>query len=39
MLSEQLTNLFEEFLRERRYLKNISPKTEAHYRQSWGNRI
>ena len=27
--------IFEEFLTERRYLKNISPNTERHYRQSW----
>jgi len=31
--------LFEEFLRERRYLKNISPHTEAYYRQSWNSYI
>jgi site-specific recombinase XerD len=30
-----LEKLFEEFLRERRYLKNISPNTEKFYRQSW----
>lgn len=36
MLSaEQLELLFEEFIREKRYLKNISPKTELSYRQGW----
>lgn len=27
--------LLEEFIRERRYLKNITPKTEIFYRDSW----
>ena len=30
-----LSELFAEFLRERHYLKNISPKTERYYRQAW----
>jgi integrase/recombinase XerD len=29
------SELFEQFLRERRYLKNITPKTEVYYRNSW----
>ncbi|HZS04326.1 MAG TPA: tyrosine-type recombinase/integrase [Blastocatellia bacterium] len=32
-----MTTLFETFLKERRYLKNISPKTETYYRQAWRN--
>jgi integrase/recombinase XerD len=31
-----MEKLFELFLRERRYLKNITPKTEIYYRNSWG---
>lgn len=27
--------LFAQFLKERKYLKNISPNTERHYNQSW----
>lgn len=30
-----LNKLLEEFIRERRYLKNITPKTETYYRDSW----
>lgn len=30
-----LSALFEEFIRERRLLKNITPKTENYYRQAW----
>jgi integrase/recombinase XerD len=29
------SSLFEQFIQERRYLKNITPKTERYYRQSW----
>ncbi len=32
-----MTTLFDNFLRERRYLKNISTKTETYYRQAWRN--
>jgi integrase/recombinase XerD len=28
-------DLFQDFLRERRFLKNISPNTERYYNQSW----
>lgn len=31
----RLESLFEEFVRERRYLNNITPKTEIYYRQGW----
>ena len=27
--------LFEQFVRERKYLKNVTPRTEAWYWQSW----
>ena len=30
-----LTSLFEQFLRERRYLKNVTPKTEAWYQSAF----
>jgi site-specific recombinase XerD len=30
-----LNSLFEQFLRERRYLKNVSPKTITWYETSW----
>jgi len=30
-----LGSLFEQFLRERRYLKNVSPKTITWYETSW----
>jgi hypothetical protein len=30
-----LEALFAEFLRERKFLKNISPNTEKFYKQSW----
>lgn len=30
-----LENLFEELVREGRYLKNITPKTEIYYWQGW----
>jgi integrase/recombinase XerD len=30
-----MTILLENFIKERRYLKNISPKTETYYRQAW----
>lgn len=32
---ETLESLFDEFLRERKYLKNISLNTEKFYRQAW----
>jgi integrase/recombinase XerD len=31
--------LFEEFLRERRYIKNITHQTEQYYRQSWNSYV
>jgi hypothetical protein len=30
-----LDSLFEQFLRERRYLKNVSPKTQVWYQSAW----
>ena len=30
-----LNSLFEQFLRERRYLKHVSPKTITWYETSW----
>jgi hypothetical protein len=30
-----LNALFEQFLRERRYLKNVSPKTQVWYETAW----
>jgi integrase/recombinase XerD len=30
-----MQTLFENFVRERRYLKNVTPRTEAWYRYSW----
>jgi integrase/recombinase XerD len=30
-----MKELYEQFVRERRYLKNVTPKTEAWYWQSW----
>lgn len=32
-----MTILLDKFLKERRYLKNISAKTEIYYRQAWRN--
>ena len=30
-----MRNLFEKFVRDRRYLKSVSPRTEGWYWQSW----
>jgi integrase/recombinase XerD len=30
-----LTELFEQFVKERKYLKNVTPKTVIYYRNSW----
>jgi hypothetical protein len=30
-----MKKLYEQFVRERRYLKNVTPKTEAWYWQAW----
>ncbi|MCP9496181.1 MAG: tyrosine-type recombinase/integrase [Pyrinomonadaceae bacterium MAG19_C2-C3] len=34
-----MTNWFEQFVRERRYLKNVTPKTERYYRNSWSSFV
>jgi integrase/recombinase XerD len=34
-LEAKMTTLFENFLKERRYLKNITASTEQYYRQAW----
>lgn len=33
-----LSTLFEQFLRERRYLKNVTPKTAVWYESAFGGR-
>src|SRR5215213_1317592 len=33
----QMTNWLEKFIQERRYLKNVTPKTEQYYRDSWNS--
>jgi hypothetical protein len=30
-----LDSLFQQFLRDRRYLKNVSPKTRVWYKTAW----
>jgi hypothetical protein len=30
-----MQTLFEQFVKERKYIKNVTPKTEDWYRQSW----
>ncbi len=34
-----MTNWFEQFVRERRFLKNVTPQTERYYRNSWSSFV